>query len=268
MQSFNMMGALGKRVRFDSPEAVPNDGDQSQAFPAVEDVQNADEESNDIPPPATLSYFHSAVVSIQLGQCAATLSSPVIQVHESLLCDNSEFFRAKTKAIWEASATGTIDLSDEDPSIFKIFAHFVYTRKVEFKKGGNPSQPFQNLIKSYILGEKLLAPSFQNAIIKALVKYQAEKDKFPGNDAIKLAYEGTPSNSPLRKLLVDFWAKAAYGGWNHQDLVESAGAEFVQDLIEAFLKKRSRLSKEKRKQWSKNPELYYVEDTLSGGAKA
>jgi hypothetical protein len=62
-----------------------------------------------------------------------------------------------------------------------------------------------SLIMSYVLGEKLIDTAYQNAIITVLIRYAHEVGRYPCDNSIKLAYERTTKDSPLRRLLLDFY---------------------------------------------------------------
>jgi hypothetical protein len=108
-----------------------------------------------------------------------------------------------------------IDLSDEHPEAFQAYVQWLYSNKVALKvvpedldDNDNPQYDdtrMHSLIVSYVLGEKLIDTAYQNAIIAVLIRYAHEVGRYPCDNSIKLAYERTTKDSPLRRLLLDFY---------------------------------------------------------------
>lgn len=192
---------------------------------------------------------------------AKNLVPEVVPLQKSILCADSEFFRAATKPEWQGSTPYTVDLTQEDPDAFKVYAHFLYTKTILFQPQRSEALkvgPWDILIRAYLLGEKLLSRNFRNAIVEEYITYHNQTEGHPDLYLIKAIYNGTTSTSPFRKLIVDLWAAWAETFWNHDDIVQATCEEFVQDLLAAILRLRPSLN---RRTSILVPSVYYVKDT-------
>ena len=70
----------------------------------------------------------------------------------------------------------------------------------------DPTEDVTILIKLYILADRLQDLESANMIMDALVRCSDYHDDVPKAEICTLAYETTPPGSPLRKLMVDWWA--------------------------------------------------------------
>ncbi|KAI4697933.1 uncharacterized protein J4E84_001067 [Alternaria hordeiaustralica] len=157
----------------------------------------------------------------------------IFHVHKSVLCKTSLFFKNATKPEWTVSTPRPIDLSDEDPKIVRL---------------------------SYLLGEKLMDATFQDAVIQALIKCVLKSRLYPTNDSIRIAYKRTLPHCPLRKLLVDFWIWDAHKGWELESLVKDTCEDFANDLIGALVKHRRKPGEISKAPWHKTPEAYSIKE--------
>ncbi|KAI8939604.1 hypothetical protein NX059_003367 [Plenodomus lindquistii] len=89
------------------------------------------------------------------------------------------------------------------------------------------------LVKSYILGERLMDTEYQNAIIRVLIQTYRSENIFPATTTTRMVYEATTATSPLLALFVDIWVWAANHSWLPRDL-ETVGLEFSADIINAM----------------------------------
>jgi hypothetical protein len=60
--------------------------------------------------------------------------------------------------------------------------------------------------------------TYQNAVLRAWTDCIKEEEASPGDETIRIMYEGTTKISPGRKLLVDIWVEEANGDWGIQDV--------------------------------------------------
>ena len=77
---------------------------------------------------------------------------------------------------------------------------------------------YLELVKSYALGEKILDPRFQNAVIDAILEKSTTETRdgsryYPPGDAIQYAFNNTPESAPICKLLVDIYAREGESSW-------------------------------------------------------
>jgi hypothetical protein len=65
----------------------------------------------------------------------------------------------------------TVRLPDDEPGIFSLYVHWLYwgTLPVICDKTGTPADSEHlDLVKAYVLGDKILDSTFQNTIIDAI----------------------------------------------------------------------------------------------------
>jgi hypothetical protein len=127
----------------------------------------------------------------------------------------------------------------------------------------------ESFIRSYILGEKLIDPTFQNAVLGALVRARHEGTAtYPSDIHIRLAYKHSTCHSPLRKLLVDFHVWIGTPQWVDDNIVEETCPEFANDLIRALTKDRPKPGVEGDWPWIKDLQSYYFSDTFEGSIQS
>ena len=99
-----------------------------------------------------------------------------------------------------------MDLDDTDPTTFGLFVNWLYTQKVLDADGELP--PCTEAINLWILGDKILAPSLQNAAMIAIDQCRVlalERRTWPFSKSILTSvWDKTTEGSKLRAYLVDF----------------------------------------------------------------
>lgn len=134
------------------------------------------------------------------------------------------FFDKAMAGDWKESQQRTIQLPDDDPGIFALYVHWLYcgTLPVVCDKSGSPGDSeYMDLVKAYVLGDKILDSRFQDTVIDAIVEKSQSKGKdwkywHPNIDVIKYAFANSNASAPIRKLLVDMYANNARSSWIHK----------------------------------------------------
>jgi hypothetical protein len=164
-------------------------------------------------------------------------------VHESCIIRNSDFFKAAMKKEWIEGQTRTVKLPDEHcMDTFIQYLNFTYhgklpTEAITLLVGPTfIGDPYIYLAKTYVLGERMLDRSVQHAVIREIIRLTTIKGhesraRFPGSAPITIAYEGTSTGSPIRRLLVDQRVVKGSESWSF-----SENPEFLKDLSKALLK--------------------------------
>ncbi|KAF2242156.1 hypothetical protein BU26DRAFT_397428, partial [Trematosphaeria pertusa] len=143
------------------------------------------------------------------------------------------FLQVAVKMEWMGEEPRPVDLSDEEPTVFKAYLQWLYTKQVPLetythaRSDGQDEEAINDelLAQCYVLGEKLMDSKFQNAVLEVFINNERH---WPSNRAICILYKGTGSSSPARKLMVDFWAWQAEPDWVRLDnLIKNR--EFVAD---------------------------------------
>lgn len=133
-------------------------------------------------------------------------------VHAKLLCSSSMFFDKALSGPWKEASERAVTLPDDKPRAFAIYVHWLYFRTLPMIRRGEttPSDRYRDLIEIYSLGDKLLDPDFQNAILDATIEegnaqYLNGKASCPDEQVIEYAYSNTVPSSPIRDLLVEIF---------------------------------------------------------------
>lgn len=116
------------------------------------------------------------------------------------------------------------------------------------------------LAKLYVFGDKTQDDEFCNAVITALTELSDQHiisknvRHFPGPLAVLIIYEGTPSDSPARRFLVDIHISHGRRDWIRERNGYLKAPAFLQDLSSALLKPTNScndLVYDRRKEWFK-----------------
>ncbi|KAL6705330.1 hypothetical protein ACN47E_007140 [Coniothyrium glycines] len=183
------------------------------------------------------------IISIQLEDALR-------HVHSGVLSTSSKFFKNAIKDVWQHDGSKAIDLSDVNSTVFDLYIQWLYTGRITKDP---PSKLNHGMYQAqvYVLGEKIMDVQLQNAvlatIITDLIDWGVESTVWSTSQAIvALIYDGTPSNNPARKLLVDMWKRNATVVLEQDaTFLASMCNEFLADLalaLYALEKKDSRLS--------------------------
>ncbi|KAK3700452.1 hypothetical protein LTR37_015956 [Vermiconidia calcicola] len=180
-------------------------------------------------------------VKIVVGSVEAEVS---FCVHPALLQKHSNIFEAALKKEWTSGQQRIVDLWEENPDTFTLYAQWLYTGKL-FTKREPASTSYKRYAELYVLGEKLIDRTFQNRVMDATVAAKREPDengrKYRPNASLSsIVYSGTPKGSPLRRFMVDCYLRSGASGsiQQHADEPDKVDHEFLMDLSAALLANR------------------------------
>lgn len=150
-------------------------------------------------------------------------------VHEALVRTYSSFFAKAMAGEWKESLQRTIKLPDDEPKILALYIYWLYYGTLPVlcdEPGRLGNSEYLDLVKAYVLGDKLLDTQFQDTAIDAIVEKSRSNAKdgkrcFPGGEVIEYAYRNTTESAPVRDLLVDMYVKHGKSAWLH-DWTDSA----------------------------------------------
>jgi hypothetical protein len=170
-----------------------------------------------------------------------------LTVHERLIRNSSTFFeKVLTKPSKELSRR-RVSLGKEDPDIFKAYIHWLYRNSISVPNrelSGHFDDGYLFLVKTYVLGNRLLDVNFQNAIIDAIWERYMSGDPEdgmslgPGASPTTYAYKNTSERSPLRRLLVDICVHDQCCEWI-DDKTESYTKAFLHDAATGLAYQRN-----------------------------
>ncbi|GME65788.1 Btb poz domain containing protein [Neofusicoccum parvum] len=191
-------------------------------------------------------------------------------VHRKLICEFSSFFRAACNGPWKESEEGIVTLPEDGPEEFGIYLKWLYTNELIDKNAstendahGNPYQIGRpnTLARAYVIGDKIQDILFKNAAIGALIQQISTTKSYPTGLA-QYVYENTPEKSPLRRLLVDFYAYGSTSKWYEKSDPErdinAAPIDFFTDLVPKIVEVRGNSGDINKEGWPwiKNPSQY------------
>ena len=226
-------------------------------------------------------------------------------LHYDLLAQSSSYFTHALKSCWIEGQTKTVKLEDDDVEAFKIFANWLYFRRIEGSQkislpqyglqgedaermldlyptesgkagpkclecqivdqeeaqGGNTNKAtdaanldtleLQNsyqslrmtvtwdyqLVMAYVLGDKLQLNDFRNAVVNAMEECTRHRHELVGLRAAVLAYNNTPTSSPLRRYIADLVvhdSSCSYFGESSSSAVPEVPSDFMFDVFTRF----------------------------------
>ncbi|KAF2242042.1 hypothetical protein BU26DRAFT_439443 [Trematosphaeria pertusa] len=169
----------------------------------------------------------------------------VFVIHEGVLTTRSKFFKNAMQKGWKEAEDKIVKLPEDDPTAFELYEQLVYAGHAENgAQADDCCDPVTLqfgtesyvLCKLYVFAEKLQDSKAKNKIMDTLVD-RIEQDVtisyFPNPRAIKVVYDGTPSGSLARRLMVDL-----YVGRDLTRFFDTPDwhPEFMADLIKEFYK--------------------------------
>ncbi|KAM3420595.1 hypothetical protein BST61_g3857 [Cercospora zeina] len=134
-------------------------------------------------------------------------------VSREQVCAHSTYFAAAFKKDFKEAHEKTIAIQQFAPEFFAIFLTFIHTFDITFNwhshTAGIPDTKdpttwyYRVLVECYVLGDYIGARAFRDRILETIQIKLMQHKKMPSGEAIRAAYNGTPENSQLRKVLVD-----------------------------------------------------------------
>jgi len=125
---------------------------------------------------------------------------------------------------WQEADTRIISFPDDEPDTFALYLNHLYTGQLpiatetdeELKKltaddfSNFVTKQYHSVLRVFVLGEKLQDLSTKNAMMEAALattKLTGRNGKWqvPTVQTVNMVYNGTPSSSLARCLLVDLW---------------------------------------------------------------
>ncbi|RAK77502.1 BTB/POZ domain-containing protein [Aspergillus fijiensis CBS 313.89] len=170
-------------------------------------------------PKDSVNKFQGRTIEIVVGD-----EQKIYNVHEGLVRASSPFFEKALAGEWKESAQRTIQLRDDEPEIVALYIHWLYCGKLAVccgEPGRIPNSEYLDLVKAYVLGDKILDTLFQDAIVDAIVESrrstgQDETSSYPFGEALEYAYNRLAETAPILELFVDMYVSDAHSSWLHK----------------------------------------------------
>lgn len=204
------------------------------------------------------------MVEIRLGKGDNVQS---LWAHKDLLRSKSEFFANALNGRSQEADENVVKLPDDDVEIFELYIQLLYTGKIPSitdiaATAGDPvyiiSSEHCRLCNLYVLAEKLQDRTAKDTIIDAVVEAAAEDPRkarvplaggylryFPSKYAIVDVYQGTPSSSPMRKLLVDFYVEFGRLDWFTEEDCEMLPKAYFSEIARCISERRTTMNTRK-----------------------
>lgn len=125
-------------------------------------------------------------------------------IHAGLLKHYSSYFRNGLKEGWKEGATRTFALVDEDPNIFQLFFHWIYSDRLysTLTKDDKIPVSMADLCALFVFGDARGIPELCNTVIDTMFQKFANEWTYPCSCLTKV-YDNTLHGSKLRKIFVD-----------------------------------------------------------------
>lgn len=163
-----------------------------------------------------------------------------------MITSRSPFFKKAISGEWQESADRHVKLPEDEPAIFKIYLHFLYTGELALLPVGfEVSEEHTKLAKLYVLAEKLQDGEAKRTVLQTFLLSSRVGGLFSkpyalGPELVHIVYEGTPQGSPMRRLIVDLYTYRAEKTWITKHAEEwEWPADFYKELALNLLDKRT-----------------------------
>ena len=146
---------------------------------------------------------------------------------------------------WKEGTERVVPLPHDGSEVVELYVHWTYTNRILSRSSatGGGGHEMILLVDAFVFGEKVQDDRFKDTVIDAIISCAATHDRdewkrYPLPIEVNRAYYGTPTGSPLRRLIIDLWAVNGHDGWSKEGL----NADFQADLIHELLAHRIVLS--------------------------
>ena len=174
--------------------------------------------------------FDTTIAVLHVGK---DLSKKTFRIHKGLLCDASPVFKAELEGSFKEAVEQTIDLPEEDVTVFDMFMLWIYGGSLLEKEESAKSFTQKTVINIYVFAEARHMPGLQNAAIDLLIDQMVASNQVEIEN-VKYIYENTWVTSPLRKLYVAVFAGCGQASWLTDYYKPYLPQDFMFDLSIAF----------------------------------
>jgi len=199
----------------------------------------------------TYTYRHSptdTIIQLVVPSCAG--ETVHLNVHRGVLCKSSGFLQNAIKPEWTAREENVITLPEDSANTVIDYIKWLYYDKIAIKlyeagddklekKAEEAEKVFCLLAEAYIFGEKIIDTQYKNAVVKAILDAQRSSRWSMGPESVSIVYEGTPSGSPVRRIIADRFAYSAYDdskdGYGWMQFIDGYPREALADAMKLLL---------------------------------
>jgi hypothetical protein len=194
-------------------------------------------EAKALPLPPPRAYDFDSMIILLVGPEEQRMT-----VHREFLGQSSKFFQAALKEEWAESRE--IKLPEESPIHMGYYVGHLYGQKIPTHVLTEKPQchpdillHYELLAELYVLGERSLDAKFQNLIMHEFFRLAQLSGITPGAGCANEIYQGTPTESPARRMVVDRAANNGNEYWLKLSRGDIPDAEFWCDLSKVLIKR-------------------------------
>lgn len=128
-----------------------------------------------------------------------------------------------------------MDLEEENEDIFDRFVQWLYSQQYEMPGEGTGAGRFEEPLHLFVLAEKFDVSKLKSLLmVKLFAAGKQVSGESPSLAAVVYAYEHTPTNSSVRRLLADWYACKLSFSWFEIDAIQKwlrAHPEIMADVM-------------------------------------
>lgn len=145
-------------------------------------------------------------------------------VHKEFACRYSPVLRAAFDSNFIEGQMQAYTLEDTDEETFRLLVQWFYTQRLDSLPSDDQFDPksaeFEDKVDAqqtrltglWVLADKLLLPKLQNLALYAIDRTRIKTARSPTHCFDRI-WEGTATDSPLRRYMVDICARRLAVGW-------------------------------------------------------
>jgi hypothetical protein len=163
----------------------------------------------------------------------------VFTVQKALLCNSSPYFKAALNGPFIEGQTQTIDLDDEDPSIFRTYVAWLYQGRLnsqDIEEDLHDPRDFEiHIAELVVFADKRDIGELKNDAISMLLNYLQKSQYFASLEIIKRIYNMPKSTeiNELRRLLAQ---EEVCFGRRLEKQIDHWHPEFMAEIIKVYKK--------------------------------
>lgn len=189
---------------------------------------------------AARTWSQCSLTSTRIGQFTVQVNvgndkhKKTFSIHDAVLCSGSEFFKRALNGTWKESEERVINLPEDDPDVFSLYVHCLYTGKLAVvSKPERYQEQFTKLARLYVFAEKIQDTKCKNYAVDAMVaRIRGERiGSSPDASVIEIIYKGTARPCPARRLMVDIWTYHRPLNWDDHYQQSDFPPEFIWNLL-------------------------------------
>jgi hypothetical protein len=180
--------------------------------------------------PYTLTPYSDDYGEIATISVGSEAEKKDFYIHAGLLVHYSSYFRKALDSAWIEGRTKSITLSEDSPTIFQIFFHWIYTGELySVVLDGAIPISFQDIFALYVFADARCIPELCDAAVDVFFRKFANVWYLP-TDCLAYIYDNTLEGSNLRNIFVSL-AVSTFNFCHIENHEEQYPKQFLIDVI-------------------------------------